>query len=276
MVVTAGAGADRWLNWLDKLGDQLLFYLRALLWTPRAVRRYLREIMRLLAEVSFGSGALGVIGGTIGVMIGMTMFTGIVVGIQGFSALNQLGTAAFAGFISAYFNTREIAPLVAGLALSATVGSGFTAQLGAMRIGEEVDALEVMGVPSLPYLVTTRIVAGVVAIIPLYGLGLVTSYLASREITVLFDGQSAGTYDHYFTLFLPAQDVLWSFVKVLIFSVMVILAHCYYGYRAAGGPAGVGVAVGRAVRTAIVTISLTDFVLSLAIWGATTTVKVAG
>ena len=276
MSVTEVPVADRWLNWLDKLGDQLLFYLRALLWTPRAVRRYLREIMRLLAEVSFGSGALGVIGGTIGVMIGMTMFTGIVVGIQGFSALNQLGTAAFAGFISAYFNTREIAPLVAGLALSATVGSGFTAQLGAMRIGEEVDALEVMGVPSLPYLVTTRIVAGVVAIIPLYGLGLVTSYLASREITVLFDGQSAGTYDHYFALFLPAQDVLWSFVKVLIFSVMVILAHCYYGYRAAGGPAGVGVAVGRAVRTAIVTISLTDFVLSLAIWGATTTVKVAG
>jgi phospholipid/cholesterol/gamma-HCH transport system permease protein len=271
-----GARADNWLSWLDKLGDQLVFYLRALAWTPRAIRRYLREIMRLLAEVSFGSGALGVIGGTIGVMIGMTLFTGVVVGLQGYSALSQLGTAAFAGFISAYFNTREIAPLVAGLALSATVGSGFTAQLGAMRISEEVDALEVMGVPSLPYLVTTRIIAGVVAIIPLYGLGLVTSYLASREITVLVDGQSAGTYDHYFTLFLPAQDVLWSFLKVLIFSAMVILAHCYYGYRASGGPAGVGIAVGRAVRTAIVTISLTDFVLSLAIWGATTTVKVAG
>jgi phospholipid/cholesterol/gamma-HCH transport system permease protein len=271
-----GARADNWLSWLDKLGDQLVFYLRALAWTPRAIRRYLREIMRLLAEVSFGSGALGVIGGTIGVMIGMTLFTGVVVGLQGYSALSQLGTAAFAGFISAYFNTREIAPLVAGLALSATVGSGFTAQLGAMRISEEVDALEVMGVPSLPYLVTTRIIAGVVAIIPLYGLGLVTSYLASREITVLVDGQSAGTYDHYFALFLPAQDVLWSFLKVLIFSAMVILAHCYYGYRASGGPAGVGIAVGRAVRTAIVTISLTDFVLSLAIWGATTTVKVAG
>lgn len=267
---------DRWLGSLDRLGDQLIFYLRALAWTPRAARRYLREVMRLLAEVSFGSGALGVIGGTIGVMVGMTVFTGAVVGLQGYAALNQIGTAAFTGFISAYFNTREIAPLVAGLALSATVGAGFTAQLGAMRISEEVDALEVMGIPSLPYLVTTRIVAGVVAIIPLYGLGLVTSYLASREITVLFNGQSAGTYDHYFTLFLPPVDVLWSFVKVLIFSVMVILAHCYYGYRASGGPAGVGVAVGRAVRTAIVTISITDFFLSLAIWGATTTVKVAG
>jgi phospholipid/cholesterol/gamma-HCH transport system permease protein len=209
-------------------------------------------------------------------MIGMTIFTGVVVGLQGYAALNQLGTAAFTGFISAYFNTREIAPLVAGLALSATVGAGFTAQLGAMRISEEVDALEVMGIPSLPYLVTTRIVAGVVAIIPLYGIGLLSSYLASREITVLVNHQSAGTYDHYFALFLPPQDVLWSFVKVLIFSTMVVLAHCYYGYRASGGPAGVGIAVGRAVRTAIVTISITDFLLSLAIWGATTTVKVAG
>jgi phospholipid/cholesterol/gamma-HCH transport system permease protein len=268
--------ANRPLQTLDTLGDQMSFYIRTLAWVPRALRRYFKEILRLLAEVSFGSGALAVIGGTIGVMVGLTLFTGVVVGIQGYTALNELGTAALTGFISAYFNTREIAPLVAGLALSATVGAGFTAQLGAMRISEEVDALEVMGIPSLPYLVTTRIIAGVMAIIPLYGLGLVVSYLASREITVLFNGQSAGTYDHYFNLFLPPVDVLWSFAKVLIFSVMVILAHCYYGYRASGGPAGVGVAVGRAVRTAIVTIAITDFFLSLAIWGATTTVKVAG
>jgi phospholipid/cholesterol/gamma-HCH transport system permease protein len=268
--------ANRPLQTLDGFGDQMSFYIRTLAWVPRALRRYFKEILRLLAEVSFGSGALAVIGGTIGVMAGLTLFTGVVVGLQGYTALNEIGTAAFTGFISAYFNTREIAPLVAGLALSATVGAGFTAQLGAMRISEEVDAIEVMGIPSLPYLVTTRIIAGVVAIIPLYGLGLVTSYLASREITVLFNGQSAGTYDHYFNLFLPPVDVLWSFAKVLIFSVMVILAHCYYGYRASGGPAGVGVAVGRAVRTAIVTISITDFFLSLAIWGATTTVKVAG
>jgi phospholipid/cholesterol/gamma-HCH transport system permease protein len=267
---------DRRLSWLDTLGDQLTFYVRALLWTPRALRRYLREIRRLLAEVTFGSGALGVIGGTIGVMIAMTLFTGTVVGLQGYAALNQIGTAAFTGFVSAYFNTREIAPLVAGLALSATVGAGFTAQLGAMRINEEVDALEGMGVPSLPYLVTTRIAAGAVAIVPLYGIGLLSSYLSSREITVLFKGQSSGTYDHYFGQFLTSVDVLWSFGKVLIFAVVVILAHCYYGYRASGGPAGVGIAVGRAVRTSIVLISLTDFFLSLAIWGATTTVKVAG
>ncbi|HEY2701755.1 MAG TPA: ABC transporter permease [Pseudonocardiaceae bacterium] len=268
--------ANRPLQTLDSLGDQMSFYIRTIAWVPRALRRYFKEILRLLAEVSFGSGALAVIGGTIGVMAGLTLFTGVVVGIQGYTALNEIGTAAFTGFISAYFNTREIAPLVAGLALSATVGAGFTAQLGAMRISEEVDALEVMGIPSLPYLVTTRVIAGFIAVIPLYVLGLLTSYVASREITVYFNGQSPGTYDHYFNLFLPPVDVLWSFGKVLVFSVVIIMTHCYFGYRAAGGPAGVGVAVGRAVRTAIVAVTLVDFFLSLAIWGTTTTVRITG
>jgi phospholipid/cholesterol/gamma-HCH transport system permease protein len=267
---------DRRFTFLDVLGDQIFFFVKALLWIPRAIRRYGKEIVRLLAEVSFGSGALAVIGGTIGVMVGMTAFTGTVVGMQGYSALNQVGTSALAGFISAYFNTREIAPLVAGIALSATVGCGFTAQLGAMRISEEIDALEVMGVPSVPYLVTTRIIAGFLAIIPLYAIGLLTSYLASRQVTVWFFGQSAGTYDHYFHLFLPPIDVLYSFGKVLVFSVVVVLTHCYYGFRASGGPAGVGVAVGRSVRTSLVAISVIDLFLSLAIWGATTTVQVAG
>jgi phospholipid/cholesterol/gamma-HCH transport system permease protein len=264
------------LRWLDESGDHLVFQAGALLWIPRTLRRYLREVLRLLSEVVFGSGGLGVIGGTVGVMIGKTLATGTVVGLQGYAAMNELGTTAFTGFVSAYFNTREIAPLVAGLALSATVGAGFTAQLGAMRINEEVDALEGMGVRSVPYLVTTRIIAGVVAIVPLYGVGLLSSYLASRFVTVSVKGQSPGVYDHYFNLFLAPQDVLLSAFKVLVFSVVVILAHCYYGFHAKGGPAGVGVAVGRSVRNAIVVISLTDFFLSLALWGATTTVRVAG
>jgi phospholipid/cholesterol/gamma-HCH transport system permease protein len=268
--------ADRPLQTLDTLGDQMSFYGRALAWTPRAIRRYTKEIMRLLAEVSFGSGSLAVIAGTVGVMVGLTLFTGVLVGLQGYSALNSIGTSAFTGFLTAFFNTREIAPLVAGLALSATVGAGFTAQLGAMRISEEIDALEVMGVPSLPYLVTTRIIAGFVAVIPLYIIGLLSSYLASRMVVIYVYGQSAGTYDHYFDLFLPPQDVLYSFIKVLIFSVLIILSHCYFGYRASGGPAGVGVAVGRAVRLSIVTVSIVNFFIGFAIWGTDVTVRIAG
>src|ERR1044072_1561425 len=261
---------------LDQLGGEMAFYIKAIAWAPRSVRRYSKEILRLLAEVTLGSGALAVIGGTVGVITALAFFTGTEVGLQGYAALNQIGTALFSGFVSAYFNTREISPLVAGIALAATVGCGFTAQLGAMRISEEVDALEVMAIPSLPFLVTTRIIAGLIAIVPLYVVGLLSSYYATRLTVTQFFGQSEGTYDHYFHTFLPPGDVLWSFGKVIVFSVLVIMSHCYYGFHASGGPAGVGVAVGRAVRTSIVLISVLDFFLSLAIWGANTTVRISG
>ncbi|HEX4654984.1 MAG TPA: ABC transporter permease [Mycobacteriales bacterium] len=264
------------LDSLEDMGEQLSFYGRTLGWTWRTLIHYKKEVFRLIAEVSLGSGALAVIGGSVGVIMFMTFFTGTEVGLEGYQGLNQIGISAFAGFISAYFNTREIAPLVAGLALTATVGAGFTAQLGAMRISEEIDALEVMGIPSVPYLVTTRIIAGLVAVIPLYVVGLFASYFATKLIVVAYFHQSGGTYDHYFHQFLVPVDVFYSFLKVIIFSVVIMLIHCYYGYFARGGPAGVGVAVGRAVRTSIVAINIIDLFLSLALWGANTTVRIAG
>lgn len=267
---------DRPVGALAELGGDIRFHGQVLAWIPRTLKRYPRDILRLLSEVSFGSGALAVIGGTIGVMVGMTLFVGTVVGMQGYAALDQIGTSTLNGFISAYFNTREIAPLVAALALSATVGSGFTAQLGAMRINEEVDALTVMAVPSVPYLVTTRVIAGFIAIIPLYVIGLLSSYVGSRLVTVYFYGQSSGTYDHYFNLFLPPIDILLSFIKVLVFSVLIILIHCRLGFKAHGGPAGVGIAVGTAVRRSIVTVATLDLVMSMVLWGTTTTVRIAG
>lgn len=261
---------------LDNMGRQMAFYVRVIASVPRAIKNYSKEIFRLLAEVTFGSGSLALVGGTVGVITAMCFFTGTEVGIQGYAALDQLGTSALSGFVSAYFNTREIAPIVAGIALAATVGCGFTAQLGAMRISEEVDALEVMAVPSLPYLVTTRVIAGLIAVVPLYMVGLLSSYFATRLTVTQIYGQSTGTYDHYFNTFLPPTDVLWSFAKVLIFAVVVILIHCYYGYYATGGPAGVGVAVGLAVRTSIVAINVVDLLASMAIWGTTVTVRLAG
>ena len=123
---------------------------------------------------------------------------------------------------------------------------------------------------------TTRIIAGFIAVIPLYVIGLLSSYLATYAIVVDYYHDSPGSYSHYFHLFLPPGDVVWSFFKVLVFAVVIILMHCYYGYTASGGPAGVGVAVGRAVRPAIVAINVVDFFLSLAIWGSTVSVRLAG
>ena len=261
---------------IDDLGDQLIFHLRAIRWIPQTMVHYRSEVLRLIAELTFGVGVLAVVGGTIGVIVMMSGFTGVVVGLQGHAALDQIGSSVLTGFLSAYVNTREVAPLVAALALSATVGCGFTAQLGAMRISEEIDALEVMAIPSVPYLVTTRMIAGFIAIIPLYIVGLLSSYLATRAVNTGFQGQSTGSFDHYFHLFLPPEDVIYSFIKVIIFAFVLVMIHCYYGFTASGGPAGVGVAVGRAVRTTLIVVAILNFFVGLALWGTTTTVRVAG
>ncbi|MEV7398237.1 ABC transporter permease [Aeromicrobium sp. NPDC092404] len=261
---------------LETLGDMLLFCTKALAAIPYALRSYRKEIAKTLAEVVFGVGALSVIAGTVGVIAFLAFFAGTEVGLQGYASLSQIGVAKFTAFISAYFNTREVAPLVSGIALAATVGCGYTARLGSMRISEEIDALEVMGVPSLPFLVTTRMIAGFVAVIPLYTVALLASYLSPRLITVLIYGESAGTYDHYFLQFLPPIDILWSFAKLIVLAVLIILIHCYYGYTATGGPAGVGLAVGRSIRASIVTVVVVNFFLSFAIWGSTTTVRITG
>lgn len=261
---------------LETMGDQLLFYAKALSWTPKVLRSYRKEVAKTLAEVVFGVGALSVIAGTVGVIAFLAFFAGTEVGLQGYASLSQIGVAKFTAFISAYFNTREVAPLVSSIALAATVGCGYTARLGAMRISEEIDALEVMGVPSIPFLVTTRMIAGFIAVIPLYTVALLASYLSPRLITTMIYGESVGTYDHYFRQFLPPVDILWSFGKMLVLAVAIILIHCYYGYTASGGPAGVGLAVGRAIRSSIVTVVVANFFLSFAIWGSTTTVRITG
>lgn len=261
---------------LAELGDQVSFYGRALRGLPRAITSYRGEVLRLLAEVSLGRGALVLVAGTLGIIVFEVLAVGSVIGLVGYQGLRQVGIEPYVGFLSAYFNTREVAPLVAANALVATVGAGFTAQLGAMRISEEIDAVEVMAIPSIPYLVSTRITAAFIAVIPLYLVGLLGTYAATQAVSIHYYGLTAGTYDHYFTLFLPPIDILYSFGKVIVFSVILTLICCYYGFTASGGPAGVGVAVGRAVRMATVMIVVSDFFLSLALWGSTTTVRIAG
>jgi phospholipid/cholesterol/gamma-HCH transport system permease protein len=253
----------------------MIFYAESYAWAPKALRRYRREIIRSLAGVSLGTGALALIGGTVTVIGLMTTFAGLEMGLQGYTQLNNVGVQSLAGFVAAYVVTREGAPLMAGMALVATVGAGFTAQLGAMRVSEEIDALEVMAVPSVPFLVTTRLIAGVLAIVPLFGVALIVCYQSAKSVVTIGNGQPTGTYDHYFNVFLIPEDVLISLAKVLAMAVVVMSVHCYYGYTATGGPAGVGKAVGRAVRLSLVLIMVVDLGLSLLLYGNSNTLHLS-
>jgi phospholipid/cholesterol/gamma-HCH transport system permease protein len=271
----AGRVGNRVVDSLANLGSQLSFMAKSLADIVPA-SRHVGEITRLISDITLGAGALIVGAGTVGVIFFMAFFTGTQVGLEGFKGLQLIGAEAFTGFVSAFANTREITPLIAGVTLAAQVGAGFTAELGAMRVNEEIDALEVMAIRPVPYLVSTRIIAALVAITPLYLISLFASYVATDLIVTNLLGLSAGTYNHYFELFLPPIDVLYSLIKAAVFAVAVALIHCYYGFNATGGPAGVGIAVGRAIRASIVAVNILNLMLSAFMWGVSDTVRIAG
>jgi phospholipid/cholesterol/gamma-HCH transport system permease protein len=196
--------------------------------------------------------------------------------VQGYSSLGNIGIEALTGFLAAFINVRISAPVVAGIGLAATFGAGVTAQLGAMRINEEIDALESMAIRPISYLVSTRIVAGMIAITPLYSIAVILSFVASQFTTVVLFGQSGGLYNHYFNTFLNPIDLLWSFLQAILMALTILLIHTYFGYFATGGPAGVGVAVGNAVRTSLIVVVSVTLLVSLSIYGANGNFNLSG
>lgn len=261
---------------VDDFGEQALFYGQTLRYIPNALTRYRKETIRLIAEMTLGAGALVMIGGTVGVAAFLTLASGGVIAVQGYSSLGNIGVEALTGFLSAFLNVRVVAPVIAGIALAATIGAGATAQLGAMRVAEEIDAVESMGVHPVSYLVSTRLIAGLIAIIPLYSLSVLAAFFAARFTTVYINGQSKGLYDHYFNTFLIPSDLLWSFLQAIVMSIAVMLVHTYYGYNAQGGPVGVGIAVGQAVRTSLIVVVVVTLFISLAVYGASGNFNLSG
>ncbi|MGL4306183.1 MAG: ABC transporter permease [Mycobacteriaceae bacterium] len=261
---------------LARLGHQVTFFGRATVAIPFAMKQYRKEVWRLLSDVTWGNGAIVVGGGTLGVMILLGIFGGATVGIEGYTALNILGMGPVTGAISAFGTTRELGPLLAAIAFAAQSGCRFTAQLGSMRINEEVDALESIAIQPLPYLVSTRLIAASISILPLYLVGLAANYIACRLFVAFQSGKGSGTYLHYFYQFLASTDILYSILKAVIFVILTTLVQCYYGFNASGGPSGVGVAAGRAIRAAIVVIVFANLILTLLFWGTAPGIRISG
>ena len=274
-------------EWLKKLweiprdgivsmGHLITFLIKSIGLAPITFRHYQKEVWRLLSDVAWGNGAIVVGGGTVGVMVILGVMGGATVGIEGYTALNLLGMEPLTGALSAFATTREIAPLLAATAFAAQSGCRITAQLGSMRISEEIDALEAIAIRPLPYLVTTRMTAAVLSIVPLYAVALAANYIASQLIFQVQSGQGAGTYVHYFQQFMLSTDVLFSFLKVVVFVLLTTFIQCYYGYFASGGPEGVGVAAGHAIRLSIITIVFANLILTLVFWGTTAGIQISG
>jgi phospholipid/cholesterol/gamma-HCH transport system permease protein len=266
----------RVLEQLAWLGRLVIFGFKTFASIPYVLVRHRNETVRLIADVTFGGGLMAVAASTVLVVFVIAAFVGITIGLEGYQGLQIIGLAPLAGYLSSYANTREIAPLITAFGLAAQMGCKFTTQLGAMRITEEIDALEVMSIRSLPYLVTTRLVAALVVVTPLYLIALSGAYLATQITVILVAHQGSGTYAHYFHSFLTTRDVFLSMTKVWVFVVLITVTHCYYGYTVRGGPEQVGRAAGRAIRASIVVIAISDMLMTLAFWGTSSGIKFSG
>lgn len=247
---------------------QFVVFCTETFWTlPITVRRYRRQTLQAMNNLAWGRGSLIVDGGVISVLVILGFAIGGTVAVEAFATLNMIGFGALSGIVGGLANVREMAPLVAGIAFAAQAGCRMTAEIGAMRIAEEIDATQAMGLRPIPFVVGTRLVGAMMCVIPGFLLTLVTSFFVSSTVISVFHSQPGGTYNHYFVQFLPFEDIMYSLFKATVFCIAVTLIHCYYGYFTTGGPVGVGRASGRAIRASLVAIMVLDVGLTIALWG---------
>ena len=267
-----GQAHSRW----RELGEQARFYGQTLGSLSDAFIRYRPELLRQIAMLGMGAGSLAVIGGTVAVVTFLTVADSGALASQGYNQLSQVGVEALTGFASAFVNTRAVTPATAAIAFAATIGAGATAQLGAMRINEEIDALEVMGIRSIPYLASTRVAAAMIVVVPLFCVALLLGFASGQLVTTVLYGQSGGVYAHYFRTFFIRGDALKSFLVTIVEVMVIMLIHTYYGFNAYGGPAGVGEAVGRATRLSLIAAVFVILFVTLALYGQTGNFNFAG
>lgn len=260
----------------EQVGHVFTFVIETVMGLRHVATTYRRQTLLYIQEFAWGRGAVLVGGGTAIVLAILGIAVGASIGIQGYASLDLVGMSSLTGFLSSYANTRELAPIIAAIGFAAQAGCRLTAEIGSMRIAEEIDALESMAVRPIPFVVSTRVVAAVTTVIPLYIVTLILGYFAAKLVVTIGHGQSGGTYDFYFNEFLVPRDLLFSVIKVLVFVVSVVIIHSYQGYYATGGAEGVGRASGRAIRSSLIIIVVEDMVLTLLMWGFDSGVRISG
>jgi phospholipid/cholesterol/gamma-HCH transport system permease protein len=252
---------------LRGVGHWVLFIGQTFWYLPLTVRRYTKETLHQTISLAWGRGNLIVDGGTISVLLILGMAVGASLAIEALAVLKVIGFEALAGLIGGVGAVRVIGPLVAGIAFTAQAGTRMTAEIGSMRISDEIDAVETMAIRPIPFVVGTRLIGGMLCVVPGYLLTIVTTFFVLDTVVTVFNNEPGGTYDHYFIQFLTPTDLTYSLIKASTYCIAATLIHCYYGYFASGGPVGVGEASGRAVRASLVTIMILDLTTTVMLWG---------
>ncbi|MRH91291.1 ABC transporter permease [Nocardia sp. SYP-A9097] len=267
----------RWVNRLprhvhpmrpvDSIGFVIGFCWQVISSVPYTLVHYRRQTITVITDMTWGRGSVIIGGGVVPLMMLMGAAMGASIGIEAFSALNLLSLGQLSGLISAFGVTREMAPIAAGVGFAAQAGCRMTAEIGSMRISEEIDALESLGIRSVPFVVTTRVIGGIISVAPAFVVALILSYFSCEVIVTVVHGTPSGTYNHYFDQFIVPWDIFAAIIKVVVFAIAVVLIHCYQGFFATGGPEGVGIGSGRAIRASLVAIIALDMVATILLWG---------
>jgi phospholipid/cholesterol/gamma-HCH transport system permease protein len=256
-------------DWVENFGEICRFIgkVAADVYNGR-VFKFFGEALRQSGILILGSGL---------VIIGLAFILGLTCGIEGAYFNRSVGSPAYAGVFSAWCDLREVMPYAFGYMMSAKVGTGLVAEIGAMRISDEIDALEVMGINSQVYLCSTRLLASWMVLPFLYiaavGAGFFSSYLA---VVQQIGDVSSGGFFLIFWMFQNPPDLFYSLIKGMAMATVIVLVGCYYGYNASGGPVGVGTATAKSMVLNIVMVHLIGMVGTQIFWGSNPRAPIGG
>ena len=256
-------------NWLAAMGDVVKFGARVF------GEVFGLRVFRFFGEALRQAGVL-ILGSTL-VIWGLAFILGLQCGIEGAYFNRSVGAPAYAGVFAAWCDLREVIPYAFGYMMSAKIGTGLVAELGAMRITDEIDALEVMGISSMTFLCATRLLAAMMVLPFMYiaaiGAGFFASYLA---VVQQIGEVSSGGFFLIFWMFQNPPDLLYSLIKAMTMAILIVIVGTYYGYTASGGPVGVGTATAKSMVVNIIGVHLIGMVTTQIFWGANPRAPIGG
>jgi phospholipid/cholesterol/gamma-HCH transport system permease protein len=256
-------------NWLAAMGDVVKFGARMF------GEVFGLRVFRFFGEALRQAGVL-ILGSTL-VIWGLAFILGLQCGIEGAYFNRSVGAPAYAGVFAAWCDLREVIPYAFGYMMSAKIGTGLVAELGAMRITDEIDALEVMGISSMTFLCATRLLAAMMVLPFMYiaaiGAGFFASYLA---VVQQIGEVSSGGFFLIFWMFQNPPDLLYSLIKAMSMAILIVIVGTYYGYTASGGPVGVGTATAKSMVVNIIGVHLIGMVTTQIFWGANPRAPIGG
>jgi phospholipid/cholesterol/gamma-HCH transport system permease protein len=259
--------ADPLRHYLTEAGEMAGFGVRAFAELPGSLR-YFAEMLRQTGMIITGSAL---------VLIGMQFTFGLTCGNESVYVLRGYGASSYAGVFAALCPIREATPFMFAYMVGAKIGCGYVAELGSMRISEEIDAMESLGINPMRYLVATRLLANIIVAAPIYIIGLGVFYVAEGFVILVQIGEiSRATFASVTWEFSDAVSILFSFIKTFVMWILIVIAAMYYGFSARGGPVGVGVNTARSMIVALGLTMVLNEGFTYFFWGVNPHIPVGG